>query len=177
MRQEQRCAMTKENSVLGRVLAVSREAYSAIAKGEEELNQVALLDALSAALSHYGNEKKPLEKCVRQLKSEIKRAGKGFYDRVKPQFSMLVPVPEFNTDRAAEHIPAMIYGNDRICAKLVSGETDKARSMADAMRSYPGFLYGEFEALTPGQFYDLVFGYYPKLFDEPFMEEMKDKFR
>ena len=59
----------------------------------------------------------------------------------------------------------------------MSGETDKARSMADAMRSYPGFLYGEFEALTPGQFYDLVFGYYPKLFDEPFMEEMKDKFR
>ena len=49
--------------------------------------------------------------------------------------------------------------------------------MTDAMRSYPGFLYGEFEALTPGQFYDLVFGYYPKLFDEPFMEEMKDKFR
>lgn len=169
--------MTKENAALGRVLAVSREAYSAIAGGGEGLNQVALLDALSAALSHYGNEKKPLAKCLRQLKAEIKRAGTEFYARVKPQFSKLVPVPEFNADRAAEHIPAMIYGNDRICAKLVNGEQDKARSMADAMKSYPGFLYGEFEALTPEQFYDLVFGYYPKLYDEPFMEEMKDKFR
>ena len=60
--------------------------------------------------------------------------------------------------------------------KLVSGETDKACSMADAMKSYPGFLYGEFEALTPAQFYELVFGYYPKIYDEPFMEQMKELF-
>ena len=169
--------MTKEDAVLGRVLAVSRAAYSAVAEDIPGLNPVALLDSLSAALSHYGNEQKPLAKCVRALKTEIKRAGKPFYDRVKPQFSKLVPIPEFDAARAAEHIPAIIYGNDRICAKLVGGEGDRARSMADAMRSYPGFLFGEFEALTPGQFYDLVFGYYPKLYDEPFMEEMKEKFK
>lgn len=165
-----------EDQALGRVLAVSREAYTAVSRNEPGINQIALLDALSATLSHYRNEKKPLAKCLRALKSEIKRAGKPFYDRVKPQFSLLVPVPEFDAERAARHIPAMIYGNDRICAKLVAGEHDKAQSMADAMKSYPGFLYGEFSALTPEQFYDLVFGYYPKLYDEPFMEEMKDRF-
>ena len=109
---------TSEEAALGRVLAISREAYSAVKNGETELNQVALLDALSA----------------------------------------------------------IIYGNDQICRKLVSGETDKACSMADAMKSYPGFLYGEFEALTPAQFYELVFGYYPKIYDEPFMEQMKELF-
>lgn len=169
--------MTKEDDALGRVLAVSREAYSAIASDEPEINHVALLDALSAALSHYRNEKKPLSKCMRALRSEIKHAGKTFYSRIKPRFTPVVPAPGFDPEKASEHIPAMIYGNDRICAKLVSGEADKARSMADAMRSYPGFLFGEFESLTPEQFYDLVFGYYPKLYDEPFMEEMKHKFR
>lgn len=167
---------TSEEAALGRVLAISREAYSAVKNGESDLNQVALLDALSAALSHVNNEKKPLAKCMRALKSEIKRAGKTFYERVKPQFSPLVPTPGFNFETAVKHIPAMIYGNDQICRKLVSGENDKARSMADAMRSYPGFLYGEFEALTPAQFYELVFGYYPKLYDEPFMDEMKSLF-
>ena len=165
---------TSEEAALGRVLAISREAYSAVKNGETELNQVALLDALSAALSHVNNEKKPLAKCMRALKSEIKRAGKPFYERVKPQFSPIVPIPQFDFTTAMKHIPAIIYGNDQICQKLVSGEIDKACSMADAMKSYPGFLYGEFEALTPAQFYELVFGYYPKIYDEPFMEQMKE---
>lgn len=169
--------MTKEDQALGVVLGIAREAYSAVAKGEDGINHAALLDALSAALSHYGNAEKPLAKCMRRFKADIKRAGKAFYIRVKPRFSKLSPVLEFNAETAAEHIPAMIYGNDKICAKIVGGELDKARSMADAMKSYPGYLCGEFEALTPEQFYDLVFGYYPKLYDEPFMEEMKGKFK
>ena len=167
---------TSEEAALGRVLAISREAYSAVKNGEAELNQAALLDALSAALSHVNNEKKPLAKCMRALKSEIKRAGKPFYERVKPQFSPLVPTPGFDFGTAVKHIPGMIYGNDQICRRILSSETDKARSMADAMKNYPGFLYGEFDSLTPPQFYDLVFGYYPKLYGEPFMDEMKELF-
>lgn len=165
-----------EQEALGRVLAVSVQAYSAVAKGEPELNYVALLDALSAALSHVNNEKKPLAKCVRKLKGEIKRAGKPFYLRIKQQFTPIVPVKDYNFSKTLEHIPAIIYGNDLICGKLIRGEADRARSMADAMKSYPGYLFGEFEALSPEQFYDLVFGYYPKLYDEPFMEEKKGLF-
>ncbi|MGN1341579.1 MAG: hypothetical protein ACI4WS_14930 [Oscillospiraceae bacterium] len=165
-----------EETALGRVLSISREAYSAIAAGDPELDSPALLDSLSAALSHLNHEKKPLVKCMRALKSEIKRAGKPFYKKIKPQFSMLMPVLQYDFPLAAKHAPALIYGNDRIVRKLVCGETDKARSMADAMRNYPGFLFGEFEALSPEQFYELVFGYYPKLYDEPFMDEMKELF-
>ena len=95
---------------------------------------------------------------------------------MKLLFSQIVPIPLFDFTTAVKHIPAIIYGNDQICQKLVSGETDKACSMADAMKSYPGFLYGEFEALTPAQFYELVFGYYPKIYDEPFMEQMENLF-
>lgn len=168
---------TTEQAALGRVLSISAQAYSAVAKGEPELNHVALLDALSAALSHVNNEKKPLAKCMRQLKGEIKRAGKPFYLRVKQQFTPIVPVLEYDFSKAVEHIPAIIYGNDQICGKLVRGEADRARSMADAMKSYPGYLFGEFEALTPEQFYDLVFSYYPKLYDEPFMEKMSGLFK
>lgn len=168
---------TTEQTALGRVLAISREAYSAIARGESEINYVALLDSLSAALSHVGHEKKPLEKCMRLLKSEIKRAGKPFYQQIKPQFTPIIPVMNYDYALAVKHIPALIYGNDMICGKLVRGEKDKARSMADAMRSYPGFLFGEFAALSPEQFYELVFGYYPKLYEEPFMDEMKGLFK
>ena len=157
----------RRSSALGRVLLISREIYSAVKNGESELNQTALLDSLA------GDEKKPLSKCMRAFKAEIKRAGKPFYQRVKPLFSPLVPVPEFDFDLALRHIPAMIYGNDQICRKLIDREDEKARSMADAMGNYPGFLSGEFEALTGTQFYDLVFGYYPKLYGEPFMDEMK----
>ncbi len=167
---------TTEEAALGRVLAISREAYSSVAGGAAGINYVALLDGLSAALSHVNHEQKPLAKCMRTLRAELKGVGKPFFERVKPQFSRLVPIPHYDFSLAVKHIPAMIYGNDRICEKLVRGETDKARSMADAMKSYPGYLYGEFEALTPEQFYDLVFGYYPKLYEEPFMDEMKSLF-
>ena len=166
-----------EQAALYRVLCVSREAYNAVAKGEPELNHMALLDALSAALSHVNDEKKPLSKCMRALKSEIKRAGKPFYRRVKPLLSPITPVLDYDAEKALRHIPALIFGNDRICGKLVRGESDRARSMSDAMKSYPGYLFGEFEALTPEQFYELVFGYYPKLYDEPFMEQMKELFQ
>jgi len=44
------------------------------------------------------------------------------------------------------------------------------------MKSYPGYLFGEFEALSGEQFYDLVFGFYPKLYEEPFMDEMRKLF-
>ena len=167
---------TTEQAALGRVLAISREAYSAIAKQEPELNYIALLDSLSAALSHAGQDKKPLAKCMRGLKSEIKRAGKPFYKRIKPQLTPVFPDREYDFALALKHIPAIIYGNDLICSRLVRGENDKAFSMADAMKSYPGFLFGEFDALSPEQFYELVFGYYPKLFEEPFMDEMKGLF-
>ena len=167
---------TTEQTALGRVLAISREAYSAIAQGEPGLNYVALLDSLSAALSHVNHEKKPLSKCMRLLKSEIKHAVKPFYRQIKPQLTPIMPVVDFDFELAVKHIPALIYGNDMICGKLVRGEKDKARSMADAMRSYPVFLFGEFAALSPEQFYELVFGYYPKLYEEPFMDEMKGLF-
>ncbi len=167
---------TTEEAALGRVLAIAREAYSAVAAGEPELNYVALLDAVSAALSHVNNEKKPLAKCMRAFRADIKRAGKPFYLRIKPMLTPIVPVPEYDFAPAVKHIEAIIYGNDKICGKLVCGEADKARSMADAMKSYPGYIFGEFEALSPEQFYELVFGYYPKLYEEPFMDEMRGLF-
>lgn len=82
---------TNENSALGRVLAISREAYSAVAGGMPDVNRVALLDAVSAALSHYNNSEKPLAKCMRAFRAELKRAGKPFWQKVKPQFSPLIP--------------------------------------------------------------------------------------
>ena len=41
------------------------------------------------------------------------------------------------------------------------------------MKSCPGYIFDEFGALSSEQFYDLVFGFYPKLYDEEFMEPMK----
>ena len=168
-------AMT-ENSALARVLEISRKLYSALAKGEDGHNYIALLDSLSAALSHCENEKKPLRKCMHALKRELKSGSKPFYISIKQQFSFLSPTLQYDFTKAKKHIPAIIYGNDMICARLLNNESDKARSMADAMKSYPGYLFGEFDALTDTQFYELVFGYYPKLYDEPFMEEMKSLF-
>lgn len=75
---------TNENSALGRVLAISREAYSAVAEGMPDVNRVALLDAVSAALSHYNNSEKPLAKCMRAFRAELRRAGKPFWQKVKP---------------------------------------------------------------------------------------------
>lgn len=168
--------MTEEKA-LGRVLLISKQAYAAFAmRGGEDTPDPALLDSLSAALSHCENEQAPLGGLMRQLKREVKASGKPFYREAKRYFSRFYPLMEYDFDKAKRHIPAMIYGNDRILEKLAAGEADKARSMSDAMKSYPGFLFGEFEALSDEQFYDLVFGYYPKLYDEPFMDEMKELF-
>ncbi len=168
-------AMTEKNA-LGRVLMVSKTVYADIGSGAYKGNAVALLDSLSAALSHCGSDKKPLGKLMRTLYKEIKSADKLYSAKVKPLFAKIYPVLDYDFDKAARHVPAIIYGNDKICAKLVAGEIDKAKSMCDAMKSYPGFLFGEFESLSDRQFYDLVFGYYPKLYEEPFMEEMERLF-
>lgn len=165
-------AMT-EKVALARTLYALRDLYNS--KCEYE-NYTALLDSFSAALSHCENAERPLAVCVRQLKREVKAENKEFYRSVKRYFSRLYPVLDYDYENAKRHIPAIIYGNDLICVKLSNGEQGKAKSMADAMKSYPGFLFGEFEAVTPMQFYELVFGFYPKLYDEPFMDEMKALF-
>lgn len=164
-------AMT-EKTALYKTLHAAREVYSAIKNGTAE-NGTALLDSLSAALSHCHIEEKPLAECLRPLKKELKHADHRLYRSIKRHFSRLRPTLDYDFDKAVQHITAIIYGNDMICDKLQKGETGKARSMADAMKSYPSFVFGEFEALSDEQFYDLVFGFYPKLYDEPFMDEMK----
>ncbi|MGN1118774.1 MAG: hypothetical protein ACI4Q4_00350 [Oscillospiraceae bacterium] len=163
-----------EKNALGRVLLVCRAVYSEYAKGEA--CSTAALDSLSAALSHTNHEQRPLRDVMPALKRELKAADKPLYHRVKRFFGWFCPVIDYDFDKAQKHVPALIYGNDMICAKLAAGEADKACSMADAMKSYPGFIFGEFEALSGEQFYDLVFGYYPKLYDEPFMDEMRGLF-
>lgn len=161
-----------EKTALYRTLHAAREIYCAMANGTAE-NSEALLDSLSAALSHCKSAEKPLAKCLRQLKRELKHADRELYRSIKPHFSRLRPTLDYDFDKAVKHIPAIIYGNDRICAKLQENERSKARSMSDAMKSYPGFIFGEFEALSNEQFYDLVFGFYPKLYEEPFMDEVR----
>lgn len=153
-----------------------KEAYSAIREDALTLNVCALLDSLSAALSHAGNEKEPLSKLLGSLKREIKAKNKFFYPKVRLFFKRVYAPPDFDYEKALKHVPAIVFGNDMICRKLLTGEIDRAKSMCDAMKSYPGFLMGEFAALSDAQFYDLVFGYYPKLYDEPFMEEMRGLF-
>ncbi len=161
-----------EKTALCKTLHAARDIYSAMANSTAE-NSTALLDSISAALSHCQNTQKPLRKCIRQLKKELKHADRELYRSVKPHFSSLRPTLDYDFDKAVKHIPAIIYGNDRICEKLQKGEKSKARSMADAIKSYPGFIFGEFEALSDEQFYDLVFGFYPKLYEEPFMDEVR----
>ena len=168
-------AMT-ERAALARTLCISRELYAALARGEELYNSGGMLDSLSAALSHCNNEKRPLAKCMRNLKRELRAENKQFYCTVKQFFSVLRPVPELTFDKAAKHVPALIYGNDKLCVELSRGDLGRARAMADAMKSYPGYLFGEFDALSGEQFYDLVFGFYPKLYEEPFMDEMRGLF-
>ncbi len=163
-----------EKAALYRTLCALRVLYGGKC---EYRNTAALLDSFSAALSHCENAEKPLAKCLRQLKAELKRENKEFYKATKRFFSILFPVLDYNFELAKTHIPAIIYGNDRIAAEIEKSETGKAKSMSDAMKSYPSYLFGEFEALSPEQFYELVFGFYPKLYDEPFMDEMKHLFR
>ncbi len=164
-------AMT-EKAALRRTLQAAREIYSAMANNTAE-NSIALLDSVSAALSHCQSTERPLSKCLRQLRKELKRADRELYRTIKPHFSRLRPTLDYDFEKAVKHIPAIIYGNDKICDKLQNNDRGKARSMTDAMKNYPGFLFGEFEALSDEQFYELVFGFYPKLYDEPFMDEVK----
>lgn len=169
--------MDSEQEALGRVLWIAKEAYSAIAKGEIKLNGMALLDSISAALSHFDDMEQPISKLLGKLKREIKSKNKEFYPNVKQYFSELFPVLDYDVEKAERHIPAIISGNDKICARFVMGERDKALSMCEAMKCYPGFLFGEYEALSDKQFYDLVFGYYPKLYEkDDFMGDMKHLF-
>lgn len=166
--------MNSEKNALGRVLWVSKRTYSAISKGELEMNVPALLDNLSAALSHLNDKKQPLAKILPKLKKEIKAISAELYENVKEYFDKLCPVLDYDFEKAAAHVPAIIHGNDRICAVFVAGDRDKMCTMCDAMKSYPGFLFGEFEALSDKQFYDLVFGFYPKLYErDDFMGEMR----
>lgn len=165
-----------EKNALGRVLLVAKEAYAAAGNGDGIANVVAMLDSISAILSHIGDEKKPISKLLRVFKREIKSKNKAFYKRVRKFFSFTYPVLDYDFDKAAKHIPAIIHGNDKICLKAVARENSRVASMCDAMKSYPGFLFGEYEALSDKQFYDLVFGYYPKIYDEDFMSEMKPLF-
>lgn len=165
-----------EKAALSRVLVISREAYLAIRDNKGVENIPALLDLLSAALSHVGDPKKPLSKLLGTLEREIKTKNKAFYVTVRRYFSKLYPPPEIDFEKAARHIPAFVLGNDRICAMAVRGQRDRVETMCDAMKSYPGFLFGEFEALSDKQFYDLVFGFYPKLYNEDFIGEMRELF-
>ena len=169
-------AMT-EKSALARVLKISHVLYLALAKEPQAHNYMAVLDSLSAALSHCENDERLLAKCMRALKRELKVADRELYRSMKQYFSFLYPVLDYDFQKAAAHIPSLIYGNDMICQKLSQCDYDRAKAMADAMKSLPGYLFGEFESLTPTQFYDLVFGFYPKLYDESFMEEMKHLFK
>lgn len=167
-----------EKNALGRVLMISKRVYSAAGKGENTGNLMLLLDSLSAILSHINSPEQPMAKLMKQLRREIKRAaGKEFFRELKPFFSKLCIVQDLDFEKAQQHIPALILGNDKICEKMVRGQPDRARTMCSAMESYPGYLFGEYEALSDSQFYDLVFGYYPKLYEDEFMEPMKKLFK
>ena len=159
-----------EKNALGRVLLILKAVYIS----DEIENLVPLLDNLSATLSHINDEKQPIAKALPQLKREIKAADKAFYHLAERYFARIYPVLNYDFDKAVKHIPGIICGNDKICAKIVRGELDKAKSMKSAMKSYPGFLFGEFDALSDSQFYDLVFGFYPKIYErEEFMDEVR----
>ncbi len=165
-----------EKNALGRVLLISQKAYLAIRDGKDVGNPVALLDELSAVLSHINDPKKPIAKLMGSLKRDIRAKNKLFCNGIKLYFSKVYPAPDYDFDKAVKHIPAIILGNDKICAKLVAGQRDRVETMCDAMKSYPGYLFGEFESLSDKQFYDLVFGFYPKIYNEGFIEEMKGLF-
>lgn len=165
-----------EKNALGRVLLISREAYSAIRDDKGVRNPAALLDGLSAVLSHINDTKKPIAKLLDSLKRDIRSKNKDFFPEVKLFFSKVYPAPDYDFDKAVKHIPAIILGNDKVCAKVVEGRRERVEAMCDAMKSYPGFLFGEFEALSDMQFYDLVFGFYPKIYGEDFLGGMKDLF-
>lgn len=142
-------------------------------EGTDIGNAIALIDALSAVLSHAFDEKQPSRKSLNALKRQIKSKNKPLYPFVRNYFNPIFAAPEYDAELAKKHIPAIIYANDLICSKMVSGELDKAKSMCGAMVSYPGFIFGEYSALSDKQFYDLVFGYYDVFYDDEFMDKMK----
>lgn len=162
-----------EKSVVARVLLISRKTYYIMKDGTDIGNAVALLDELSAILSHAFDEKQPARKSFNALKRRIKSKNKPFYPFVKNYFRGLFAAPEYDVELAKKHLPAIIYANDLICAKTVSGELDKVKSMCSAMVSYPGYIFGEYSALSDIQFYELVFGYYTKFYEDDFMDKMK----
>ena len=167
-----------EKNALGRVLMISKRIYSAAGNGEDVGNLMLLLDSLSAMLSHINSPEQPMSKLMKTFRREIKRAAnKGLFAELKPFFAKICPVQDFDLERAQPHIPALILGNDKICEKMVKNQPDRARTMCSAMASYPGYIFGEYEALSDSQFYDLVFGYYPKLYDDEFMEPMEKLFK
>ena len=165
-----------EKNALGRVLMISKIIYSAAADGEVTGNVVAMFDSLSAVLTHCNSTDKPISKLLRSLKRELKSADKHFFNKLKPCFGLKCIVPDYDLECAEKHIPAIIYGNDKICEKTVRGQRDRAVSMCKAMASYPGYIFGEYESLSDKHFYDLVFGYYSKIYDDEFMDEMKGLF-
>lgn len=162
-----------EKSAVARVLLVSKKAYYMIKDGQDVGNAISLLDDITAMLSHAFDEKKPAVKCMRAFKRGIKTRNKSLYPYVKNYFANVYATPDYNEEFLRKHIPAIVYANDLICAKLVSGQTEKAKSMCGAMASYPGFIFGEYSALSDSQFYELVFGYYKKFYDDEFMDKMK----
>ena len=170
--------LISEKNALGRVLMISKRVYSAAGNGESTGNLILLLDTLSAMLSHINSPDQPMAKLMKKLQRDVKKAAsKELFIELKQYFAKLVPVQDYDFERALPHIPAIIHGNDKICEKMVRGQPDRARTMCSAMESYPGYLFGEYEALSDSQFYDLVFGYYPKLYDDEFMGSMKKLFK
>ncbi len=162
-----------EKSVVARVLLISRKAYYMLKDGTDIGNAISLIDELSAVLSHAFDEKAPARKSFSALKRHIKSKNKPLYPFVKSYFAASFAAPEYDEEFAKKHIPAIIYANDLITAKIVSGELDKAKSMCNAMGGYPGFIFGEYPQLSDSQFYDLVFGYYNVFYDDEFMDKMK----
>lgn len=166
--------MNAEQHALGRVLLIANEAYSAIAKDELSADITVLLDSLSTVLTHLEDSRQPISKLMKKLGGEIKSKYKEFFPQVRKYFSAIYPINDYDYEKAKRHIPAVIFGNDRICAQYVAGDKSRVKAMCEAMKSYPGFLFGEYEALSDKQFFDLVFGYYPKLYErDDFMGEMK----
>ncbi len=162
-----------EKSALARVLLVAKKTYNVLKDGGDAGNAVALLDSISGILSRAFDEKRPAAKSFGAFKRGVRAKNKPLYPLVKSCFSMRFAMPDYDVELAKKHIPAIIYANDLICAKIVSGEREKVKSMCNAMASYPGYIFGEYDALSDKQFYDLVFGYYNKFYDDEFMEKMK----
>lgn len=163
-----------EKQALSRVLELSQDAYTAMLDGSVSEPE-ALLNTISEALSHCNGEQ-PINELMKALKKDIKHNHRRTSTNMMKHFSAIQPKHDYDYERALKYIKVMIYGNERICSKLSSGEYDKASAMIEAMRSLPGFILGDYDGLSSEQYYDLVFGLYPKQFGEPFMEEKRATF-